>query len=267
VLTSPGLQAALIDYIYPPDKDIVVSRTFDPADFSTVGSGDPITVTVGISNNEGVDLRGLYYSDQVPNGWTVSTVGVTVNGSSIGDYAYEQGVADEISVDFTPHRWALEVPRGGGAFSPTHPIPASGGMAEIVYRMVVVGGAGSDYVVKQEGWAGWLDAAPVGTAVFGYQYITSTLIPGFAGQPRLGLSPLMVTFTDQSLGDILTYTWDFGDGGTSTLPNPTYTYTAPGYYTVSLTVQDAYESGTLVRSRYIWAASGVCLMYLPVILK
>lgn len=35
------------------------------------------------------------------------------------------------------------------------------------------------------------------------------------------------------------YTWDFGDGNTSALVNPTHTYTAPGTYSVCLTVHDS----------------------------
>ena len=34
------------------------------------------------------------------------------------------------------------------------------------------------------------------------------------------------------------YTWNFGDGTTSTLVNPTHTYAVPGVYTVTLTAQD-----------------------------
>ena len=41
------------------------------------------------------------------------------------------------------------------------------------------------------------------------------------------------TFTNLST-NATTYTWLFGDGGTSTLTNPTYTYTAAGQYTISL---------------------------------
>jgi PKD repeat protein len=51
-----------------------------------------------------------------------------------------------------------------------------------------------------------------------------------------------VTFTDASTTDgpaIVTYTWSFGDGGTSSLQNPVYTYTQVGTYTVSLVVTDA----------------------------
>ena len=43
------------------------------------------------------------------------------------------------------------------------------------------------------------------------------------------------TFTNLSLGGA-TYSWTFGDGGTSTLKNPTHTYTAYGVDTVKLTV-------------------------------
>ena len=35
---------------------------------------------------------------------------------------------------------------------------------------------------------------------------------------------------------IVSYNWDFGDGGTSTDRNPTHVYTTASVYTVSLTV-------------------------------
>ena len=52
---------------------------------------------------------------------------------------------------------------------------------------------------------------------------------------------LQVTFTDISSdadGSIASWQWLFGDGGSSTLRNPIYTYAAAGSYTVSLTVTD-----------------------------
>lgn len=39
-------------------------------------------------------------------------------------------------------------------------------------------------------------------------------------------------------GTISSYSWDFGDGGSSTSANPSYTYSADGSYTASLTVTD-----------------------------
>lgn len=38
---------------------------------------------------------------------------------------------------------------------------------------------------------------------------------------------------------IASYAWQFGDGGTSTLPSPTHTYSAAGTYEVALTVTDS----------------------------
>ncbi|TME10331.1 MAG: PKD domain-containing protein [Chloroflexi bacterium] len=45
-----------------------------------------------------------------------------------------------------------------------------------------------------------------------------------------------VDFTDASTGIIDTWSWDFGDGGSSSLPNPTHEYAVPGPYRVTLTV-------------------------------
>jgi PKD repeat protein len=57
-----------------------------------------------------------------------------------------------------------------------------------------------------------------------------------------GCGPLDVNFVDSSSSLNSTpssWFWEFGDGGTSTLQNPSYTYQTPGIYTTSLTVTDA----------------------------
>ncbi|MBK8952383.1 MAG: PKD domain-containing protein [Chitinophagaceae bacterium] len=48
-------------------------------------------------------------------------------------------------------------------------------------------------------------------------------------------APATINFTDNSTGPpTLTYLWDFGDGNTSTLQNPTHTYTANGTFAAKL---------------------------------
>ena len=46
-----------------------------------------------------------------------------------------------------------------------------------------------------------------------------------------------VTFTNAS-ADADTFSWEFGDGATSTEENPTHTYTAEGTFTVKLTASN-----------------------------
>ena len=58
----------------------------------------------------------------------------------------------------------------------------------------------------------------------------------FAAQPDSGDAPLTVTFSNQTVGDITRYEWDFTSDGTvdSTDANPQHTYDDPGSYVVTL---------------------------------
>lgn len=51
------------------------------------------------------------------------------------------------------------------------------------------------------------------------------------------VDPSGVQFTNTSVGGSV-YSWDFGDGQSSGAANPFHSYTSPGTYTVTLTVQD-----------------------------
>ena len=48
--------------------------------------------------------------------------------------------------------------------------------------------------------------------------------------------PLQVTFSDRSIDSPTSWSWDFGDGTTSTQQNPSHTYISAGHYVVSLGV-------------------------------
>jgi PKD repeat protein len=76
----------------------------------------------------------------------------------------------------------------------------------------------------------------------------------FTASPTTGAAPLSVQFDDQSAPSgqpITTWSWSFGDGGTSTAQDPVHIYGAAGTYTVSLTVTSADGSDTVVKSGYI----------------
>lgn len=63
---------------------------------------------------------------------------------------------------------------------------------------------------------------------------TATPLPASACQPSL-----TVNFTDQTTPAPTAWSWDFGDGQTSSDPNPSHVYSNPGSYTVKLTVTGA----------------------------
>ena len=69
-------------------------------------------------------------------------------------------------------------------------------------------------------------------------YINNACAPGaeFAAVPPIGQAPLAVRFSDLSSGEIDVWNWDFGDGETSTSPDPVHVYENPGKYTVRLDV-------------------------------
>lgn len=80
--------------------------------------------------------------------------------------------------------------------------------------------------------------------------ISSELIADFTASPTTGIDSLVVTFTNKS-ENANTFSWKFGDGGTSNEVNPVYTYKRPGEYSVTLTASNSVESKTHTKSNYI----------------
>jgi parallel beta-helix repeat protein len=72
------------------------------------------------------------------------------------------------------------------------------------------------------------------------------LIANFTYRPPSPTDSDVIQFTDASVdmnGNIVNWTWDFGDGAISYLQNPTHQYTDAGTYNVFLTVKD--EDGVI----------------------
>jgi len=60
-----------------------------------------------------------------------------------------------------------------------------------------------------------------------------------------------VTFTDQSINNPTSWSWNFGDNSTSTQQNPSHTYSSAGTYTVSLTATNSFGSDIETKTNYI----------------
>lgn len=140
-----------------------------------------------------------------------------VNGSSIKARAWNEGQAE-------PTTWQLEITDAS--------LPSAGSVGVFGYYTNSL--LHVDYIgVGTNG-----DTAPNGPQVSA----------GFTASPLSGPDDLSVTFTDTSTG-ATSWAWQFGDGQTSTEQNPTHTYTEPGAYSVTLTINGG--AATVTRTGYI----------------
>ena len=102
------------------------------------------------------------------------------------------------------------------------------------------------YPAPPSGYTGYSTNALEPNKYLWYNGLGGSLIPNtyFTGTA----SGTTVTFTDQSLGNPTSWSWTFGDGGTSTAQNPSHTYTRPGSgsesYAVSETATNSPGSDT-----------------------
>jgi PKD repeat protein len=82
------------------------------------------------------------------------------------------------------------------------------------------------------------------------------LIANFTATPRIGQAPLQVQFIDTSIAQnttISSWKWDFDHDGVidSQVQNPSWTYTTPGNYTVSLTISNGQLTDTETKTHFI----------------
>lgn len=73
----------------------------------------------------------------------------------------------------------------------------------------------------------------------------------FYASPTSGQKPLTVKFTSTCSGIVSSFSWNFGDGGTSAAQHPTHTYNRGGTFTVKLTATGAGGSDTETKKNYI----------------
>ena len=120
--------------------------------------------------------------------------------------------------DIRTRQWNFGDDTGSTAKDPTHTYTSPG-----IYtvRLTVTGPLGESSREK----AGYIMVGQ----------ITPPVQAEFSVNNQSGVYPLTVSFRDRSTG-VTSREWDFGDGGTSTSSGPSHTYTAPGDYTVKLTI-------------------------------
>lgn len=144
------------------------------------------------------------------------------------------------------------------------PPEAANGPQKAEVLMVYSDLSGGEYLLHaSEGWKGQVPGTatptptatvtPTGTAT----PTPTTLVANFTANITSGQAPLAVAFTDTSTGGPVSWSWNFGDGSTSTAQNPVHTYTAAGNYTVTLNVTNAHGyTASLTKENYIHVTAG-----------
>ena len=72
-------------------------------------------------------------------------------------------------------------------------------------------------------------------------------------------NPYLFWTYNSSIGTNLTYSWNFGDGNTSTLQAPMHTYAAAGNYVVCLTVTSGVNTSTICHSITVNSVPNICM--------
>jgi uncharacterized repeat protein (TIGR01451 family) len=129
----------------------------------------------------------------------------------------------------------------GGTSTQQHPSHTYNTVGDFTVSLTVTGPVGSDTKTMPN-----------------FIHVGETVVADFIGTPTSGARPLTVNFTDQSMGDITSWSWDFGDGGSSTQQNPSHIYNTTGDFTVSLTVTGPGGSDTKTRTNYIHVTEPTC---------
>ncbi|MFN7972099.1 MAG: PKD domain-containing protein [Acidobacteriota bacterium] len=140
-----------------------------------------------------------------------------------------------------PTSWGWDFGDGGTstAQNPTHTYVAAG---SYTVALTATNGSGSNTNTK-----------------INYITVTNTCnapVADFSGTPTSGTAPLLVTFTDLSTNAPTSWSWSFGDGGTSAAQNPSHTYVAAGSYAVALTAGNSCGSDAATKPGYITVTSG-----------
>lgn len=142
--------------------------------------------------------------------------------------------------------------------SPVVPLPTGGSELLVVGDHVPPGYDGYAIVSSDLPYSITMEAGP-----------GALLQASFEAGPPTGVAPHTVTFTNTSSGYDMSF-WEFGNGVTSTLDSPTYTYTMAGTYVVTLT---ASKSGCLITTpqfnptatTYIFVEEGNPKLFLPAV--
>ena len=210
----------------PPIADFSLEKEELRVNFSANAQHSPVQWRWNFGDDQTSELRNPTHTYATPGTYTVTLTSTNACGSHL----YQQEVTVEyncnLALSFTPEAATCGLSNGAATVFPE--------------------GGASPYTIQ------WSDNQLGATAYNLFPGIyavsvtdnngceingTATVADAGGTFPTVGfeeeMTELEVSFTNLSV-DANSYLWDFGDGTTSTLASPTYTYASPGEYTVCL---------------------------------
>lgn len=177
--------------------------------------------------------------------YTVSTTGPCANPNANGTITVDPDAT--ITLTSAPSTTNQELCVNATLVNITYAVGATGTGATVTGLPAGVTGVYAGGVFTISG-------VPTASGVFNYTVTTSGICAPATATGTITVNALptanfsasvpscetgVINFTDLSVansGSIISWAWDFGDGGTSTLQNPSHTYIVAGTYTVNLIV-------------------------------
>lgn len=172
------------------------------------------------------------YQDNTDATVTISPAGATAVALTFVSFSFESGF-DYLYIYDGPNTSSTLIGQYDGTTLPNGGVITSSGSSITLQQT-------SDQAVTGSGFELlWQCSTPTSEPVANFTADAVTTCTG------------KVNFTDLSINNPDTWWWNFGDGATSSLQNPSHTYAANGSYSVSLLVTNTYGSDTLVKTNYI----------------
>ncbi len=244
-------KGAELDDAFHFSKDMMAR--YQTANLEANGNGVPNEKEDKILSNRIKIGRGYMPASDIPSISSVYAEPETLNGQTTASI-FAESVTD---ADGVRRVWAMITPPGYSPESPDTPVtdelPSieltdenNDGRYEGIYDQFNKQGVYQISVYAEDKLKNY--SLPANTSIT--QTIGEVTV-NFTADITTGPAGLTVTFTGVSDSQITSWAWNFGDGHTASVQNPTNVYARPGTYTVQLTATGSGGSGSKIRNGYI----------------
>ena len=228
----------------------------DTATNNLINDGVATAVAAGNGNFIGRQANACNYSPaRVPAAMTISATDSTDKKASWANYGncvdwFAPGVAitsawfTSTSATNTISGTSMATPHTAGAaalYLEAHATASPAAVRDALYDATTKGVVGSSSTTNNHLLYSVFSGGGGGT----------TPTAQFSANPTSGQAPVTVQFTDSSTGSPTSWTWDFGDGETSTMQNPSHSYGTAGVYTVTLVATNVSGSDVEAKANHI----------------